>query len=39
MMTLQELLGTELPVLYLQADICRRDLLLEIEGVCIAPAG
>ncbi len=26
--------GTGLPVLYLQADICRRELLVEIEGVC-----
>ena len=26
--------GAELPVLYLQADICRRELLVEIEGVC-----
>lgn len=26
-------LSPELPVLYLQADICRRELLLEIEGV------
>ncbi|HEV8630414.1 MAG TPA: pteridine-dependent deoxygenase [Thermoanaerobaculia bacterium] len=26
-------LGTELPVLYVQADICREELLLEIEGV------
>ncbi len=26
--------GAELPVLYLLADICRRELLVEIEGVC-----
>ncbi len=26
-------LGSELPVLYLQADICREELLVEIEGV------
>ncbi|HVS26604.1 MAG TPA: hypothetical protein VHE58_04820 [Burkholderiales bacterium] len=36
---LESSLGTGLSVLYLQADICRRDLLLEIEGVCIAPVG
>jgi chorismate lyase/3-hydroxybenzoate synthase len=28
-----ERLGAALPVLYLQADICREELLLEIEGV------
>lgn len=27
------------PVVYLQADICRSDLLLEIEGVAIKPVG
>lgn len=36
---LEKALGADRPVLYLQADICRRDLLLEIEGVCVAPAG
>jgi chorismate lyase/3-hydroxybenzoate synthase len=30
---IEERLGRELPVLYLQADICREELLLEIEGV------
>lgn len=26
--------GTDLPTLYLRADICRRELLVEIEGTC-----
>ncbi len=26
--------GTELPTVYLQADVCRRELLVEIEGHC-----
>jgi chorismate lyase / 3-hydroxybenzoate synthase len=30
---LEQELGPDLPILYLQADICRRELLLEIEGV------
>jgi len=30
---LEERLGSALPVLYLQADICREELLLEIEGL------
>jgi chorismate lyase/3-hydroxybenzoate synthase len=34
----EESVARDVPVLYLQADICRRELLLEIEGVCIAPA-
>jgi chorismate lyase/3-hydroxybenzoate synthase len=28
--------GSALPVLYLQADICREELLVEIEGVAAA---
>jgi chorismate lyase/3-hydroxybenzoate synthase len=30
---LEARLGAELPVLYMRADICREELLLEIEGV------
>lgn len=33
---LAERLPADLPVLYLEADICRADLLLEIEGVAFA---
>jgi chorismate lyase/3-hydroxybenzoate synthase len=33
---LSERFGTALPTVYLQADICRSDLLLEIEGVAIS---
>jgi chorismate lyase/3-hydroxybenzoate synthase len=33
--TLARRLGTETPVLYLHADICRSDLLVEIEGVAL----
>ncbi len=33
---LKTTLGKDIPILYLQADICRNDLLLEIEGLCIA---
>jgi len=29
-----EYFGAQVPVLYLHGDICRSDLLLEIEGVC-----
>jgi chorismate lyase/3-hydroxybenzoate synthase len=31
--TLSELLATPVPVLYLAGDICRRDLLTEIDGI------
>jgi hypothetical protein len=27
------------PMLFLQADICRRELLIEIEGLAVSPAG
>lgn len=30
---LQQTMGERFPILYLQADICRSDLLLEIEGI------
>lgn len=30
-------LGKTASVIYLQADICRSELLVEIEGVCVAP--
>jgi chorismate lyase/3-hydroxybenzoate synthase len=30
---LQQVMGADFPILYLQADICRSDLLLEIEGI------
>lgn len=33
---LSERFGTMLPTVYLQAEICRRDLLLEIEGVALS---
>lgn len=36
---LRERLGEALPTLYLQGDICRQDLLLEIEGVLRLPGG
>ncbi len=26
--------GTDIPALYLQADICRRELLVEVDGIC-----
>jgi hypothetical protein len=29
---LQKIVGSEAPVLFLRADICRHDLLLEIEA-------
>jgi chorismate lyase/3-hydroxybenzoate synthase len=28
-------LGTDVPVLYLTADLCRQELLLEIEAMCV----
>jgi chorismate lyase / 3-hydroxybenzoate synthase len=31
---LRKAFGPELPIVYLQADICRRELLVEIEVVC-----
>lgn len=36
---LHDRLGQALPTLYLQGDICRQDLLLEIEGVLRLPGG
>lgn len=33
-----ERFGADLPLLVLQADICRRDLLVEIEGVAVSGA-
>lgn len=36
---LGERLGGFLPTMYLQGDICRQDLLLEIEGVLRVPGG
>ena len=33
------LLPGRCPILYLQAEICRRDLLVEIEAVGSVPAG
>jgi len=35
---LAEEFGAEVEAIYLQADICRTDLLLEIEGVCTCQA-
>jgi len=35
---LAEEFGAEVQAIYLQADICRSDLLLEIEGVCACQA-
>lgn len=34
---LNEAFGSQVPVRYLQGDICREDLLLEIEAVCSRP--
>ena len=34
---LAEAVGAECPILYLQGDVCRRDLMLEIEGVIRLP--
>jgi chorismate lyase/3-hydroxybenzoate synthase len=34
---LQEELGEETPILYLQADICRPELLVELEGLASEP--
>ena len=34
---LNEAFGPVLPIRYLQGDICREDLLLEIEAVCTRP--
>lgn len=34
---LAETLGAECPILYLQGDICRHDLMLEIEGIIRLP--
>jgi chorismate lyase/3-hydroxybenzoate synthase len=31
--------GSAVPMLFLQADICRRELLIEIEGLAVSPAG
>jgi chorismate lyase / 3-hydroxybenzoate synthase len=31
-----EAFGNDAPVVYLGADICRSDLLVEVEGVCLA---
>jgi len=31
---LRKAFGPEPSVVYLQADVCRRELLLEIEAVC-----
>ena len=31
-------LGAEPPMLFLRADICRQDLLIEIEGLALSPA-
>lgn len=36
---LAEEFGAEVQAIYLQADICRTDLLLEIEGVCTCQNG
>lgn len=33
---LAEAFGTQTPVAFLQAQICRRELLLEVEGTCKA---
>jgi hypothetical protein len=33
---LHQAFGPQHPILFLQADICRRELLLEIEAVCMA---
>ena len=30
-------MGSSVPALYLHSDICRRDLLVEIEGICELP--
>lgn len=36
---LRDRIGQTLPILFLQGDICRQDLLLEIEGVLRVPGG
>ncbi|MFO1429418.1 MAG: hypothetical protein U1F76_04645 [Candidatus Competibacteraceae bacterium] len=36
---ISERFGPELPLLFLQADICRRDLLVEIEGLGVSLDG
>jgi enamine deaminase RidA (YjgF/YER057c/UK114 family) len=36
---LLECMGPKLEVIWLQADICRTDLLVEIEGVCMPATG
>ena len=35
---LAQAFGPETDVVYLQADICRSNLLLEVEGVYVQPA-
>lgn len=35
--TLESLVGNDIQVLYVQAEVCRRDLLVEIEAVAFKP--
>jgi chorismate lyase / 3-hydroxybenzoate synthase len=35
--TIEGILGTHIPILYLQAEICREELLVEIEGLLQPP--
>jgi hypothetical protein len=34
---LHQQLGESIDVLYLKADLCRKELLLELDGVVFAP--
>ena len=32
--TIKRHFGSEVPALYVQADICRSELLVEVDGIC-----